>query len=64
MVVSGWHDEEVCRSNCQLSSGIAGGQRISKQLYRNLRERVKRAVENYGRAERLTFLRAMAHLSF
>ena len=42
----------------------AGSQLATKKKYTDLKERVQRAIENYGRCDRLTFLRAMAHLSW
>jgi len=43
--------------------GVAGGQRQPKKAFVKLQGRVQRAVTNYGRADRLTYLRAIAHLS-
>ena len=42
----------------------AGSQRAPKKKYSQLKERVKRATDNYGQVDRLTFLRAMVHLSW
>jgi len=42
----------------------AGSQGALKKKYSQLKERVKRAIDNYGRTDHLTFLRAMAHLSW
>jgi len=42
----------------------AGSQHAPKKKYSQLKERVKCAIDNYGRTDRLTFLRAMAHLSW
>ena len=49
-----------------LLQATAGSQRAPKKKHSQLKERVKRAIYNYGRADRLTFLRAMAqaHLSW
>lgn len=44
--------------------GVAGGHRRPKAVYSQLKDRVQRAVTNYGRSDRLTFVRAMAHLSW
>jgi hypothetical protein len=43
--------------------GAAGAVHLSAKRYRVLNERVQRAVANYGRAEVLVYLRAIAHLS-
>lgn len=43
--------------------GTTGVENPSSKRYRKLNERVKRAVGSYGRAEVLTYLRAIAHLS-
>jgi len=41
----------------------AGSQRAAKKKYSQLKERAKRALDNYGRSDRLTFLH-IAHLSW
>lgn len=43
--------------------GVSGSQRPAKKAYIKLRERVQRAVDSYGRSDRVTFLRAITHLS-
>jgi len=35
----------------------AGSQRAAKKKYSQLKERVKRAIDNYGRSDRLTYWR-------
>jgi hypothetical protein len=43
--------------------GLTGVQQIQKKKYRELKERVARAVGLYLAADVLQYLRAMAHLS-
>ena len=44
--------------------GAAGSQHPSERRYRVLSERVQRAIANYGKIDVLTYLRAIAHLSY
>jgi len=55
--------KETAKQTASFLQASAGSQRAPKKKYRQLKERVKRAIDNYGRAGRLTFLRAVAHLS-
>ena len=44
--------------------GATGRKHASEKRYRVLRERVQTAVANYGKTDVLTYLRAIAHLSY
>jgi hypothetical protein len=51
----------------QLSSflqGATGVRNLSEKRYRDLRERVQRVMASYQQTDRLTFLRAIAYLSY
>jgi len=59
--------KETAMQTASFLQATAGSQRAPKKKKSSqLKERVKRAIDNsyYGRADRLTFLRAMAHLSW
>lgn len=56
--------KETAMQTASFLQAAAGSQRAPKKRYTDLKERVIRAMENYGRCDRLTFLRAMAHLSW
>jgi len=58
--------KETAMQTASFLQATAGSQRApkKKKKYSQLKERVKRAIDNYGRADCLTFLRAMAHLSW
>jgi len=54
--------------DCQLSKAAylqstTGVRQLGKKKYRDLKERVTRAVSEYGQSDTLTYLRAIAHLS-
>jgi len=55
--------QDMSKQKAFLLQGAAGAIHPQKKRYRDLKERVSRAVAGYGRTEVLTFLRAMAHLS-
>lgn len=64
-----WLFLDGLKKECSLQTaaylqGIAGSQRPPKHGYAQLSLRIQRAIDNYGRADRITFLRAMAHLSW
>ena len=44
--------------------GVAGANHPAEKRYRILHEKVQRAVQTYGQTDVLTYLRAIAHLSF
>ena len=44
--------------------GVSGVENLAEKKYRALNDRVRRAVASYGRAEVLTYLKGMAHLSY
>ena len=44
--------------------GVAGANYPAEKRYRIMYEKVQRAVETYGQTDVLTYLRAIAHLSF
>ena len=44
--------------------GVAGANYPAEKQYRIMYEKVQRAVETYGQTDVLTYLRAIAHLSF
>ena len=56
--------KEIATQTVSFLQATAGSQRAPKKKYSQLKERVKRAIDNYGRADRLIFLRVMAHLSW
>ena len=56
--------KEIAMQTASYLQGSAGSQQAPKKYYTQLKERVQRAIDNYGRADTLTFLRAMAHLSW
>ena len=56
--------KESAMQTASFLQAYAGNQRAPKKRYTLLKECVRRAVDNYGRSDRLTFLRAMAHLSW
>jgi len=58
------HNYRLALFPASFLQATAGSQRALKKKYSQLKERVKRVIDNYGRADRLTFLRAMAHLSW
>lgn len=45
-------------------AAVSGTVSQSEKRYRTLRERVSRVVANYGQSDILTYLRAVAHLSY
>jgi len=55
--------KETAMQTASFLQATAGSERAQKKKYKQLKERVKRAIDNYGRTDRLTFLRAMADLS-
>jgi len=54
---------EIQRQKALFIQGVTGINDPSKKKYRTLNDRVVRAVAGYGRAEILTYLRSIAHLS-
>jgi len=64
-----WRFLDGLRSDCtkQKSTflqGVAGSQHPVEKRYRTLRQRVQRAIAAYGQTDVLTYLRAIAHLSY
>jgi hypothetical protein len=64
-----WRFLEGIRNDCvkqkaAFLQGVAGAQAPSEKRYRVLRERTMRAMATYGQTDVLTFLRAIAHLSY
>jgi len=49
--------KESAMQTARFLQATAGSQRAPKKKYSQLKERVKRAIDNYGGADRLTFLR-------
>jgi hypothetical protein len=54
---------DIQKQKAVFLQAVSGVQIIAAKRYRTLNARVQRAVASYGRAEVLTYLRAMAHLS-
>lgn len=54
---------DMQKQKAMFLQGVSGVENITAKRYRVLNDRVQRAVASYGRAEVLTYLRAMAHLS-
>ena len=64
-----WRFLEGIRNDCvkqkaAFLQGVAGAQAPSEKRYRVLRERTMRAMATYGQTDVLTFLHAIAHLSY
>lgn len=55
--------QDMQKQKALLLQGAAGATHPKSKKYRDLTERVSKAVVAYGRTEVLTYLRAMAHLS-
>jgi len=55
--------KESAMQTARFLQATAGSQRAAKKKYSQLKERAKRALDNYGRSDRLTFLH-IAHLSW
>lgn len=55
--------QDLQQQKARLLQGAAGMQQTSKKRYRCLDERVKRAINSYGRTEILLYMRSIAHLS-
>jgi len=56
--------KEIATQTASFLQATAESKRALKKKYSLLKEHVKRAIDSYGRTDRLTFLRAMAHLSW
>ena len=56
--------KETAQQTASFLQASAGSQRPAKKKYTQLKDRVARAIDNYGRSDRLTFLRAMAQISW
>jgi len=56
--------KDIASQKACFLQGVAGGQRPVKKKYLHLKERVQRCVANYEQTDVLTYLRAIAHLSF
>jgi hypothetical protein len=54
---------DIVKQQALFLQGVAGEHQPPKKKYRDLNDRVKRAVATYGLTDGLTFLRAMAFLS-
>lgn len=52
------------RTRAKYLQAVAGAVEPSQKRYRDLRQRVLRAVNGYGQSDVLTYLRAIAHLSY
>ena len=55
---------DISKQKAIFLQGVTGVAHPAAKVYRTLHERVTRAVEAFGRAEILVYLRAMAHLSY
>lgn len=56
-------DKDCQKQKAAFLQGTTGVQEGGVKKYRNLVQKVKRAVDGYGRTDVLTYLRAIAHLS-
>ena len=61
--VDGLHNDCI-QQKASFLQGVTGAHHPSQNKYRNLLERVRRAVATYGNTDVLTYLRAIAHLSY
>ena len=55
-------NKELSMQTASFYQGVAGSQGAPKKKYVQLKKRVRRAQESYGRADRLTYLQAISHL--
>ena len=55
---------DCAKQRANFLQGVTGVKNMSEKKYRLLKERVKRAVQTYGQTDILTYLRAIAHLSY
>ena len=55
---------DISKLKALFLQGVTGVAHPAAKVYHTLLERVTRAVESFGRAEILIYLRAMAHLSY
>lgn len=55
---------DCVKQKTALLQGVSGVSYPGEKRYRDLRERVQRAVASYGQTDVLTYLRAIAHLSY
>ena len=55
--------KETAVQTASFLQATAGSQQAPKKKYSQLKERVKHAIDNYGRADRLTFLCATVWLT-
>ena len=55
---------DCSKQKASFLQGVTGVEQTGQKKYRDLRERVKRAVGTYGQTEVLIYLRAIAHLSY
>ena len=55
--------QDMQKQKVLLLQGVAGGTHTTSRKYRDLNERVQRAVQSFGKTDVLTYLRALAHLS-
>ena len=55
---------DCCLSKAAYLQASAGAVHLGKKPYRDVKERVARVVAAYGDSDTLTYLRAIAHLSY
>lgn len=55
---------DMNKQKASFLQGLTGINQPSEKRYRALKERVQRAVATYGQTDVLTYLRAIAHLSY
>lgn len=55
---------DMQKQKATLMQGVAGVERQSTKNYRQLNDKVKRAVAGFGRTEILTYLHAIAFVSY
>jgi hypothetical protein len=55
---------DMSKQKASFLQGLTGINQPSEKRYRKLKERVQRAVASYGQTDLITYLRAIAHLSY
>lgn len=56
--------KNIAKQKAAYLQASTGAERVPKKSYRLLKKRVNRAVNGYGNIDVLTYLRAIAHLSY
>jgi hypothetical protein len=56
--------KDIAMQKAAFLQSISGTQRPTKKVYAQLRLRVQRFIERYGQSDAVTYLRAIAHLSY